>query len=445
MWGDRGADTLYGGLDDDKLYGVGDADTIWGGLGADILDGGDRNDVLYGGDGDDTIRGQDGNDTAWGGPGNDTITGGNGRDTPPRRHRRRHRSRQLSIRLRLGRPRRRHHHRRRRHRRNPRRPRRRHHHRAATAKTPSGAAPAPTPSGAAAAATPSGAKPATTPSGATNAQTPSGAAPAPTSSTEAKATTPSPAAPATTGSPAEQATTPSQTQQAPTPLTGSTGNDTITGRPNDTIDGGTGTRHLHPDKHHSPMRKRTEHAMSAAGNSRAVILGDGTRVRLAGKLARCAARLIDTVLVGAFVAWCAVEAIDRFVALCSLGGCSEPVGSPWGFVVLGVVALLLEPVLVAVSGRTVGKLVMGIKVVGVADGETPTLERSLIRVWLPAAAIVSPLGLGWVAVWALLGISALARRFGRGWHDKWARTIVVVAADRTLISGWRARQARSVR
>ncbi len=116
LYGDKGEDTLSGGIYSDYLSGGDDADTLIGGAGHDILDGGEGDDkifgdegndiiiggagndvligsyvslrdgaldddIIYGGDGDDYLEGGNGNDYLDGGSGVDTFSGGKGNDT----------------------------------------------------------------------------------------------------------------------------------------------------------------------------------------------------------------------------------------------------------------------------------------------------------------------------------------------------------------------------
>ncbi|QEP30334.1 M10 family metallopeptidase [Pukyongiella litopenaei] len=72
LFGDRGANTIWGADGHDLIGGRG---------GADWLSGGNGNDLIYGGDGNDRLSGGNGNDLVHGGSGNDHLTGGNGFDT----------------------------------------------------------------------------------------------------------------------------------------------------------------------------------------------------------------------------------------------------------------------------------------------------------------------------------------------------------------------------
>lgn len=69
--GGDGADTITGGSSGDRLYGGAGNDTIYGRDGDDLLDGGDGNDSLDGGRGADILRGGAGDDVLGGAAGGD--------------------------------------------------------------------------------------------------------------------------------------------------------------------------------------------------------------------------------------------------------------------------------------------------------------------------------------------------------------------------------------
>jgi Ca2+-binding RTX toxin-like protein len=75
-----GPDTRHGTIDNDEIYGFGGDDTLYGEQGADWLWGGGDNDHLYGGVGDDYLWGEDGTDSLFGEGDNDHLYGGDGRD-----------------------------------------------------------------------------------------------------------------------------------------------------------------------------------------------------------------------------------------------------------------------------------------------------------------------------------------------------------------------------
>ncbi|MEZ0262239.1 MAG: Ig-like domain-containing protein [Alphaproteobacteria bacterium] len=72
VYGGDGNDTLNGGSGDDKLFGM---------AGDDVLNGNDDNDTLSAGAGNDTLNGGNGNDVLIGGTGTVTMAGNSGVDT----------------------------------------------------------------------------------------------------------------------------------------------------------------------------------------------------------------------------------------------------------------------------------------------------------------------------------------------------------------------------
>ena len=78
LYGDGGADKLYGGKQNDMLDGGAGDDMLFGNKGNDNLMGGDGADAIHGGKGNDVIDGGAGADNISGGMGNDTVTAGNG-------------------------------------------------------------------------------------------------------------------------------------------------------------------------------------------------------------------------------------------------------------------------------------------------------------------------------------------------------------------------------
>ena len=100
------------------------------------------------------------------------------------------------------------------------------------------------------------------------------------------------------------------------------------------------------------------------------------------------------------------------------------------FVLLAVaiaVEVVYETVLVALTGRTLGKLLFGLRVARYSDGKKPTISQAALRALLPAAG-----GAVVVAATRLAGLGALpilASSFfnplRRGWHDQAGGTLVV--------------------
>lgn len=71
LYGDKGYDTIEGGLGDDSLYG---------GIGNDTMDGGDGDDFMMGDEGADWMVGGNDNDIMNGADGPDDLNGDNGTD-----------------------------------------------------------------------------------------------------------------------------------------------------------------------------------------------------------------------------------------------------------------------------------------------------------------------------------------------------------------------------
>ena len=82
FWADSYNNSILGSAQDDYLYSYGSGnDTIRAGRGNDYVFGNDGADKLYGGRGNDTLQAGTGDDFIWGQQGNDLIDGGDGFDT----------------------------------------------------------------------------------------------------------------------------------------------------------------------------------------------------------------------------------------------------------------------------------------------------------------------------------------------------------------------------
>ncbi|GGE16503.1 Ca2+-binding protein, RTX toxin-related [Gemmobacter megaterium] len=79
--GDRGADFISLGGQDDRGWGGRNADTLFGNDGDDVLRGQFGDDVLYGGAGQDRLRAGRGDDLLFGGDGDDRLFAGRGATT----------------------------------------------------------------------------------------------------------------------------------------------------------------------------------------------------------------------------------------------------------------------------------------------------------------------------------------------------------------------------
>lgn len=87
-----------------------------------------------------------------------------------------------------------------------------------------------------------------------------------------------------------------------------------------------------------------------------------------------------------------------------------------------VISIAYELILTAIKGQTVGKMIMGIKVVRSADGQVPGFGPAFMRWLLPTIGVfVCYIGA------LLVYLSPLFDSSGRvqGWHDKAANTLVI--------------------
>ena len=156
-----------------------------------------------------------------------------------------------------------------------------------------------------------------------------------------------------------------------------------------------------------------------------VTLGTGEQVELAEPAARLRAKVIDGLI---FVALIVVGVIVVLLALVA-GNWGVGIGVVEGIMLatmmFGLVSFLYDPVLIAVRGQTVGKMLTRIRVVRADNGELPTWGRSFGRWALPGALAFIP-GVG--VLLALICYASLTWDASRrGWHDKAAGTIVVKA------------------
>jgi uncharacterized RDD family membrane protein YckC len=152
------------------------------------------------------------------------------------------------------------------------------------------------------------------------------------------------------------------------------------------------------------------------------IAGLGT-AKVATLGARALARIIDTVIYGVF--WALLFGLMFAIGM---GSSSSVDGATIGFggIVLlwffGVAATVsYELVMIAVKGQTVGKMVVGVKVVDQRNGQNPGWGASFVRILIPQIAnFFCGLGL-------LVYLSPMFDSSGRmqGWHDNVANDLVI--------------------
>lgn len=82
--------------------------------------------------------------------------------------------------------------------------------------------------------------------------------------------------------------------------------------------------------------------------------------------------------------------------------------------------------MIAIWGATVGKMIMRIRVVKIADGSLPGFLSSLLRLLIPAACAYIPFIGGFGTLLCYMSVFFNPKR--RGWHDFAASTVVVSTA-----------------
>ena len=148
---------------------------------------------------------------------------------------------------------------------------------------------------------------------------------------------------------------------------------------------------------------------------------------------RLLARIIDGVLVGIaygiifalfFAGAAATVTVDENTGEISSAGRGVFASFFLAMFILGVIGIAYEVVMIALRGATVGKQVMGIKVVQAQNGAIPGWGPSIMR-WLIPLVGSFVCGIGQLVVY-LSPFFDNTKRY-QGWHDKVANTFVVRA------------------
>ena len=144
-------------------------------------------------------------------------------------------------------------------------------------------------------------------------------------------------------------------------------------------------------------------------------LGSGETV----ELARFGARVLDAIIV-------AVVLVALFFLLASMWNSSDAADFS-GFGVTSILVSLIvgvgyEVVQIALWGQTLGKRMIGIKVIHAAHGGLPGWGKAFGRWAIPGLLALIPL-VGWLLS-ILCYVSATWDRVYQGWHDKAAGTLV---------------------
>lgn len=161
-----------------------------------------------------------------------------------------------------------------------------------------------------------------------------------------------------------------------------------------------------------------------------VTLANGKTRELAGLWSRLLARILDVIVIGVvvtilfafgFLGEAGNEAFED--AFAADGG-----GQTWRLILVG---LIYEVLMIAFLGRTVGKMIMRIKVVKVSNGHVPLLVKSFLR-YVAIAGIWGLISRGGTSLAFLATVANLlvflSPRFNKarqGWHDMLATTVVI--------------------
>jgi uncharacterized RDD family membrane protein YckC len=158
-------------------------------------------------------------------------------------------------------------------------------------------------------------------------------------------------------------------------------------------------------------RGRPAPAFAAAAAEGGLLAGIGQRI---------GARLLDGLIIGLPLTVLVFAASD-------ISEDRRTVSTPlWVQLVAAAVSALYEIVLIRTRGQTVGKRVLGIKVVRITDGALPDWTASVVRYVLPVVPVLIPVpGLFLLSI--VIYLAAVVHPLRQGWHDRAAGTIVVKA------------------
>ena len=135
---------------------------------------------------------------------------------------------------------------------------------------------------------------------------------------------------------------------------------------------------------------------------------------------RFAARAIDLLIVSS-PALCYLAFATRYTA----SGTFEFGPLVWIGPALFLLGSLYELIWVATSGRTPGKLLVGLRVVRLVDGRRPSWSQALLRGMAPWIFMALPLGMFCVPGVVIAYGSATAGELHRGLPDHAAGTVVI--------------------
>ena len=145
-------------------------------------------------------------------------------------------------------------------------------------------------------------------------------------------------------------------------------------------------------------------------------LGSGETVELARPIRRLGARILDFIVV----------AVIGVVLVIVFGGVDDSGTGTFASLLLGlVIGIGYEVSQVAVWGQTIGKRMVGIKVINAAHGGVPGWGKATGRWAIPGLVALIPIIGPLLSL--LCYLSLTWDRVYQGWHDKVAGTLVIKA------------------
>lgn len=129
---------------------------------------------------------------------------------------------------------------------------------------------------------------------------------------------------------------------------------------------------------------------------------------------RLGAKLLDWLIVGV-----PLGIISNLIVFSSDGGGAASLSG-----LLGLLYWVYEALMIGSRGQTLGKQIVGIRVINEQTGQVPGAGPSWIRVLIQLAGSVV-CGIGLLVVWLSPFFDNSGRR--QGWHDKVAKTMVISA------------------
>ncbi|HEX2192446.1 MAG TPA: RDD family protein [Acidimicrobiales bacterium] len=136
---------------------------------------------------------------------------------------------------------------------------------------------------------------------------------------------------------------------------------------------------------------------------------------------RIGARLLDGLIIG-------LPLMIVVFAVSDVSDDRRTISTPlWAQILPAAVFALYEIVLIHSRGQTIGKRIVGVRVVRITDGTLPDWTASVVRYLLPVVPVLVPVPVLNVALSLLIYLVAFVNPLRRGWHDRAAGTIVVKA------------------